>query len=86
MTYTPETFQRLVTSIVMSGFMSIALSGVFTALEFGMSLDWLTAWGTSILIAWPLAIGLDLIFGSLLRALANQVAKAINTRRAVALP
>ncbi|WP_422374238.1 DUF2798 domain-containing protein [Roseibium sp.] len=76
-----DQLHRLVTSVVMSGFMSIALSGVFTFLEFGMGLAWLTAWGASILIAWPLAIGLDLVFGASVRALAGLISKTLNARR-----
>ena len=79
--HSPDQLHRLVTSAVMSGFMSIALSGVFTFLEFGVSVAWLAAWGTSILIAWPLAIGLDLVFGAHVRVLAGLLAKTVNTRK-----
>ena len=71
---------RLTGSLVMSAFMSMALSGVFTLLEFGVSWTWLRTWGQSILIALPIAFALDMILGDTLRAfaggLADKAAKA----------
>lgn len=65
---------RLTGSLVMSAFMSMALSGVFSLLEFGVSWTWLRTWGQSILIALPMAFLLDMILGEKLRALANDLA------------
>lgn len=73
-----EIATRLSTTLVMSGFMSTALSGVFTYLEFGLSLNWLANWGQSILIAWPIAMGLDLAFGSHLRRLSGALSQSIS--------
>lgn len=69
MTKKSELAIRVSGAIVMSGFMSTALSGVFTYLEFGLSISWLENWGRSILIAWPIALGLDLALGSKIRHL-----------------
>ena len=66
--------QRLSGSLVMSSFMSIALSGVFSFLEFGLSIQWLHVWGQSILIALPVAFSLDMIFGDKLRLLSGKLA------------
>jgi len=65
--------QRLSGSLVMSFFMSMALSGVFSLLEFGVSWTWLQAWGQSILIALPVAFSLDMIFGDMLRSLSGKL-------------
>ncbi|KGM49262.1 DUF2798 domain-containing protein [Pseudooceanicola atlanticus] len=65
---------RLTGSFVMSAFMSMALSGVFSLLEFGVSWTWLRTWGQSILIALPIAFVLDMILGEKLRALADDLA------------
>ena len=66
--------QRLSRSFVMSAFMSMALSGVFSLLEFGVSWMWLQAWGQSILIALPVAFTLDMVFGDKLRFLSARLA------------
>lgn len=66
--------QRLSGSLVMSSFMSMALSGVFSPLEFGISWTWLQVWGRSILIALPIAFSLDMIFGNKLRLLSGKLA------------
>jgi len=66
--------QRLSGSLVMSFFMSMALSGVFSFLEFGISWTWLQAWGQSILIALPIAFSLDMMFGDTLRLLSGKLA------------
>ena len=65
-------------ALVMSGFMSIALSGVFTFLEFGLTVGWLRVWFQSTLIAWPIAIGLDLIFGGSLRRLSERLSRRVS--------
>jgi hypothetical protein len=62
----------------MSGFMSTALSGMFSFLQFGVSLDWLRVWGESILIAWPVAASLDLMFGAHIRKLSASVSRRIS--------
>ncbi len=66
--------QRLSGSLVMSTFMSAALSGVFSLLEFGLSIQWLQVWGQSILIALPIAFSLDMVFGDKLRFLSGKLA------------
>ena len=80
MTVTPERTTRIIHAILMSGFMSTALSGVFTWLEFGFTTTWLTIWFKSILIAWPIALGLDTIAGTRLRHLAATLAEHLHQR------
>ena len=70
----PDRLQRLAGSLVMSAFMSMALSGVFSLLEFGVSWLWLRVWGQSILIALPIAFSLDMMFGDSLRFFSKRVA------------
>ena len=54
---------------------SLALTGgVFSFLEFGLSIQWLHVWGHSILIALPVAFSLDMIFGDKLRLLSGKLA------------
>ena len=72
---------RLTGSLVMSAFMSMALSGVFTLLEFGISWTWLQTWGQSILIALPIAFALDMILGDKLRAFASGLANRAEKAR-----
>lgn len=66
--------QRLAGSLVMSSFMSAALSCMFSYLEFGFSWTWLLAWWQSFLIALPVAFSLDMIFGDKLRYLSVKLA------------
>lgn len=66
--------QKLSGSLVMSAFMSMALSGVFSLLEFGISWTWLYAWGQSILVALPIAFSLDMVLGDKLRLLSANLA------------
>ena len=76
-----ERLQPLAGSLVMSSFMSMALSGVFSFLEFGISWLWLQVWGQSFLIALPIAFSLDMIFGDKLRSLSDKLAdKAMSPR------
>lgn len=66
--------KRLSGSLLISSFMSAALSGMFSFLDFGLSWMWLQAWGQSILIALPIAFSLDMIFGDKLRFLSGKLA------------
>ncbi|SIS88942.1 Protein of unknown function [Roseivivax lentus] len=66
--------QRLSSSLVMSSFMSMALSDVFSFLEFGISWTWLDVWGQSILVALPIAFSLDMLLGGKLRAFSGKLA------------
>lgn len=65
---------RLLSSLIMSSFMSLALSGVFSLLEFGISWQWLKVWGQSTLIALPIAFSLDMVFGDTLRLFSGKLA------------
>lgn len=75
----PRNLHRLTASLVMSAFMSMALSGVFSLIEFGISWKWLQIWGRSILIALPIAFFLDMIFGERLRNLSSKLASKAET-------
>ena len=70
-------FPELVASFVMAGFMSTALSGVFTFLAFGLNMAWVLNWAQSILIAWPIAMSLDILFGARLRCISAAISKQI---------
>lgn len=74
-------FPQFVTSFVMAGFMSTALSGVFTFLAFGLSTAWVSNWAQSILIAWPIALTLDLLFGTRLRQLSTAISQQIERKK-----
>lgn len=73
-----ENTTRIIHALIMSGFMSTALSGVFSWLEFGFTTAWLAVWIRSIFIAWPVALALDVIFGSYLRNLAKGLAAHVH--------
>jgi len=70
-----DRFPQFVTSFVMTGFMSTALSGIFTFLAFGLSTAWALNWVQSVLIAWPIAMSLDFLFGARLRHLSAAMSK-----------
>jgi hypothetical protein len=78
MMFTLENTTRITQTVVMSGFMSMALSGVFSWLEFGFTTAWVAVWVKSIVIAWPVAFTLDVIFGSHLRNLVLGWARIIH--------
>lgn len=75
----PRILHRFIASLVMSAFMSMSLSGVFSLIEFGLSWKWLQIWGRSILIALPIAFFLDMIFGDKLRGLSSKLANKAET-------
>tara|TARA_R110002073_G_scaffold163243_2_gene319274 strand:+ start:2309 stop:2575 length:267 start_codon:yes stop_codon:yes gene_type:complete len=77
----PDRLPQLVTSFVMAGFMSTALSAVFTYLAFGFSAAWVLNWAQSVLIAWPIAMGLDLLFGARLRHLSAAISKQMERKK-----
>lgn len=62
---------QLVMSFVMAGFMSTALSGLFTFLAFGLAQAWIINWGQSVLIAWPVAMSLDLLLGTRMHSISS---------------
>ena len=49
---------NLVFGILLSGFMATVFAGLFPLIALGFTTEWLVAWGTGILIGWPLGIGL----------------------------
>ncbi len=72
---------QLVMSFVMAGFMSTALSGLFTFLAFGLSQAWVLNWVQSVLIAWPVAMSLDLLLGATLRRISAAISKRIERKK-----
>ncbi len=66
----------ILTAVLMSCFMALVLSGVFTFLSFGATLAWASAWLNGFAIAWPLALALVLIFGRPISKLAERLAGA----------
>ena len=64
----------ILTAILMSCFMAFVLSGVFTFLNFGATLEWITAWLSGFAVAWPLALALVLMFGRPINKLAERLA------------
>lgn len=77
-----DRFPQLVTSFVMAGFMSTALSGVFTFLAFGLGMAWVLNWAQSTLIALPIAMSLDLLFGARLRNISAAISRQIERKPA----
>ena len=49
---------NLVFGILLSGFMATVFAGLFPLIALGFTTEWLIAWGTGILIGWPLGVGL----------------------------
>ncbi len=72
---------QLVMSFVMAGFMSTALSGLFTFLAFGLSQTWVINWVQSVLIAWPVAMSLDLLLGARLRRISAAISERIERKK-----
>ena len=65
---------NVVFGILLSGFMSIVFAGLFPLIALGFTTEWLMAWGTGILIGWPLGIGLVSFANKPLRKLAVHLA------------
>lgn len=73
----PEQTNQIVHAVLMSGFMSTALSGVFTWFELGFTIIWLSVWIKSIFIAWPIAFLLDRLAGKAIKNIACHVSGAM---------
>lgn len=45
----------LIGQVIMTFLMSLSMSGILTAIIFGLTEEWLSIWPTQFLIAWPIA-------------------------------
>jgi len=61
--------------ILLSGFLSLILGGLFTLSSLGLTRAWLLAWATAFVVGWMLAVGLVALFGSRIRGLAVALAQ-----------
>ena len=64
----------LLTGLMMSSAMSLALSGFFTFLAVGLSPMWPLAWGRSFLLGWPIAFALAAVLAGPIRRMAMRLA------------
>ena len=63
----------IVAQIFISGMMALLMSGTMSALFMGISAEWLSAWGKTFLLAWPIAFVYSLLVGPLAFRCANYV-------------
>lgn len=64
----------LLTGLMTSGAMSLALSGFFTCLAVGLGPEWPPAWGRSFLLGWPIAFALAAVLAEPIRHAAMRLA------------
>lgn len=55
----------VIAQFFISGMMAFLMTGFFSFLHLGPSLDWLSEWSSSFMIAWPVAFVLSLGVGKL---------------------
>ncbi len=67
--------------ILLSGFLSLVLSGVLTLIALEFSRAWLVAWGTGFVLGWPLAVILVALFGGRIRRLAMALARRVEVAK-----
>ena len=70
---TDEQRTNLVFGILLSGFMATVFAGLFPLIALGFTPEWLLAWGTGVLIGWPLGVGLVSVANKPLMKLAIQM-------------
>ncbi|MFD1912350.1 DUF2798 domain-containing protein [Halodurantibacterium flavum] len=67
----------LLGQLFMSGMMALTMSGLFSLLQFGPTLDWLTHWIRAFLMVWPLAFALATVVSPLAFRLAAIVLRRL---------
>lgn len=63
----------LLAQVFISGMMAALMTGTFGALHLGLTRALLEQWGSSFLIAWPVAFGFSLIVGPIAFKLSYQL-------------
>jgi len=63
----------IISQMFISLMMAFLMSGIFSFIEFGMTMAWLNTWMQHFIIAWPIAFILSIFVGSLGFKLANKV-------------
>jgi hypothetical protein len=53
----------IIAQIFISGIMAFLMSGIFTHLEFGPTVQWLQIWAKGFAMAWPIAFVLSMAVG-----------------------
>ncbi|MEO9894821.1 MAG: DUF2798 domain-containing protein [Paracoccaceae bacterium] len=66
---------KMISGIIMSGIMAVALSGFFTLTKIGFAPGWQSAWGVGFITAWPIALGLSVLIARPVRLLAISIAR-----------
>ena len=66
----------VVFGILLSGFMAAVFAGLFPLLALGFTSEWLVAWGSGVLIGWPLGFGLVAVVNRPLMRLAARLAQS----------
>ena len=67
---------NFVFGILLSGFMATVFAGLIPLLALGFTTKWLMAWGTGILIGWPLGLGLVSVANKPLMKLATRLTQS----------
>lgn len=67
--------QRIVFSVLMSGIMSLLMSGWITIINIGITSDFLSLWAAAWCLAWPVAGLVAFIFGPSIQKLTAWIVK-----------
>lgn len=65
---------NIISGVIMSALMAIALSGFFTLTKMGFVPGWGLAWVKGFMSAWPLALVLSMVIAKPVRSLAMRLA------------
>ncbi|MDX1342299.1 MAG: DUF2798 domain-containing protein [Reinekea sp.] len=65
---------NIISGVIMSALMAIALSGFFTLTKMGFVPGWGLAWAKGFMSAWPLALLLSMVIAKPVRSLAMRLA------------
>ncbi len=66
---------QLVFGILLSGFMATIFAGFIPFFALGFTTEWLAAWGTGIIVGWPLGFGIVSLVNRPLMQLAVRLTK-----------
>lgn len=70
----PSRRQQIVTGVLMTTVMALALSGFFTLLRVGVTPAWPALWGKSFLMGWPVGCAVSALAAGPVRRLAARIA------------
>ncbi|MDI7864908.1 DUF2798 domain-containing protein [Rhizobiaceae bacterium n13] len=70
-----DTKTILIAQIFISGMMACLMTGFFSFLKLGPTLQWLQEWPSAFVVAWPVAFCLSLVVGPLAFRIAGRITR-----------